>query len=600
MSTADLSSLQALLERSPHGRDPAAGPLLQRISKELAGRRLSGSHESADAFRTAATLLPRIGGTMHGEARISGLLDCYRFFYESGDFARALSSSVAMHLLSDRMARLDDVSLAKNLEGIALTELGDVGKALVCYTTALEIAEKVGNLARQQSVLGNTGMALNSIGLYRAAVPCLKRSIAIKGPHGTQHGTNLAQSYLELGEFELGLQTIDQSIRARPEPDDPLSALSRCVAEFTYAELALAVDDVSLARVHSNACARYGTSAPRGFYLARVSSARCDVRSGRHKSGINALLRTLSDCEGKLAHVIDCLTALVKAYDEAGQPDKALEYLTRLLELMKQARASSVEGLLTWSLELEGEMPVNLMLQENSLKARAAEKRTREVTIEMLERLAITADIKEDNTGEHGRRVGMLSRLLALELGWKHSAAAELEQAARLHDIGKIAIPDSILRQSGPLQDHARAFLRSHCEAGAEILAHSTLPTLRLAESIARCHHENWEGSGYPRGLKGAQIPLSSRIVAVADTFDALTHERAYARASSCTAACDNIRAGSGRRFDPEIAMHFLRMIEGLTKRFGSIDCALEAQSEPSQIATTRRRIERVTSATAL
>src|SRR5689334_10304436 len=101
MSTADLSSLQALLERSPHGRDPAAGPLLQRISKDLAGRRLSGSHESADTFRTAATLLPRIGGTMHGETRISGLLDCYRFFYESGDFPRALSSSVAMHSLSD-------------------------------------------------------------------------------------------------------------------------------------------------------------------------------------------------------------------------------------------------------------------------------------------------------------------------------------------------------------------------------------------------------------------------------------------------------------------------------------------------------------------
>jgi len=284
---------------------------------------------------------------MHGEARISGLLDCYRFFYESGDFPRALSSSIAMHSLSDRMARLDDVSLAKNLEGVALTELGDVGKALICYATGLEIAEKMGNIPRQSSVLGNAGMALNSIGLYRGAIPCLKKAIAIKGLHATVHGTNLAQSYLELGEFELGLETIYESIRAQPEPHDPLTALSRCVAEFTYAELALAIDDVDLARLHSNACLNYSGLAPRGGLLARVAAARCDVRSGNHKLGVRALLRTLSECQGKLGHVIDCLTALVKAYDEAGQPENALEYLTRSLELIKQARQSSIEALLS-------------------------------------------------------------------------------------------------------------------------------------------------------------------------------------------------------------------------------------------------------------
>lgn len=596
MSTADLSTLQALLERSPHGRDPAAGPLLQRISKDLSERRVSGSHESADTFRTAAILLPRIGGTMHGEARISGLLDCYRFFYESGDFPRALSSSLAMHSLSDRMARLDDVSLAKNLEGIALTELGDVGKALVSYASALEIAEGLGNLPRQSSILGNAGMALNSIGLYRGAIRCLKRSTGIDGPHAIPHACNLAQSYLELGEFGLGLEAVERSIRARPEPDDPLSALSRCVAEFTYAELALAIDDVDLARAHSDACLRYSSCAPRGSYLGKVATARCDVRAGKQKNGISTLLRTLAVCEGKLSHVIDCLAALVKAYDEAGQPDKALEYLTRLFEVIKQTRANSVEGLLAWSLELEGEMPVRLMLQESGLRARAAEKRTEEVAIEMLERLAITADIKEDSTGEHGRRVGTLSRLLALELGWKSSAALELERAARLHDIGKIAIPESILRQSGPLQDHARAFLRSHCETGAQMLANSTVPTLRLAESIARCHHEEWAGSGYPRGLKRAQIPASARIVAIVDTFDALTHDRAYATACSCNSACANIRAESGQRFDPEIVTQFLRMIDQFTKRFGSIDATLSAHSEPSPISTARSRIERATS----
>jgi putative two-component system response regulator len=598
MSTADLSSLQALLERSPHGKDPAAGPLLQRISKDLAGRRVTGSHESADTFRRAATLLPRIAGTMHGEARISGLLDCYRFFYESGDFPRALSSSVAMHSLSDRMARLDDVSLAKNLEGIALTELGDVGKALVSYATALEIAERLRNLPRQSSILGNTGMALNSVGLYSGAISCLKRSIAIDGPHAMPHACNLAQSYLELGEFELGLEAIELSIRARPEPDDPLSALSRCVAEFTFAELALAIDDVDLARAHSDMCLRYSTSAPRGSYLGRIAIARCDVRSGCQKRGINALLRTLSECEGRLSHVVDCLAALVKVYDETGDPDKALGYLTRLLELIKQARANSVEGLLNWSLELEGEAPVRLMLQESSLKARAAEKRTEAVTIEMLERLAVTADIKDDNSGEHGCRVGTLSRLLAEALGWKSSHAGELERAARLHDIGKIIIPDSILRQSTPLQDRARAFLQSHCEAGAEILARSSMPSLRVAESVARNHHEAWDGSGYPRGLKGTQIPVGGRIVAITDAFDALTHDRSYSPAWSCERAIEAISEGSGTRFDPALVTVFREVVSRLTDRFGAIDSALQANSQSHSISTARRRIHRIVAAT--
>jgi putative two-component system response regulator len=596
MSTADLSSLQALLERSPHGKDPAAGPLVQRISKDLAGRRLSGSHESADTFRTAAMLLPRIGGTMHGEARISGLFDCYRFFYESGDFPRALSSSVAMHSLSDRMARLDDVSLAKNLEGVALTELGDVGKALLSYAAALEIAERLENLPRQSSILGNTGMALNSIGLYRGAIACLKRSIAIDGRHAMPHACNLAQSYLELGEFELGLEAIDKSIRARPEPNDPLSALSRCVAEFTYAELALAIDDVDLARMHSEVCLGYSNLAPRGSYLGRVAVARCDVRSGKQKIGISALLRTLSECEGKLSHLIDCLAALVKGYDEAGQPDKALEYLARLLDLIKQTRANSIEGLLSWSLELEGEVPARLMLEESNLRVRAAEKRTQAVTIEMLERLAVTADIKDDNSGEHGRRVGTLSRLVAEALGWRLSLARELERAARLHDIGKIVIPDSILRQSTPLHHRAHAFLQSHCEVGAEMLSESSVPSLRLAESIARNHHEAWNGSGYPRGLKGTQIPISARIVAITDTFDALTHDRSYSRAWSCERACDAITEGSGNRFDPCLVTVFLGVVSQLRSGFGAVDSALHADSEPQSITAARRRINRVIS----
>src|SRR5690349_4862120 len=132
MSTADLQRLEQLLHRAPHGRDPDAGPLLQRISKDLAERRTHNSADSADVFRTASALLNRFSGTVHGQARIAGLLDCFRYLYQAGDFHRALGAACAVEAVAARMENTDQVSLAKNLQGVALTELGDVGKALLC------------------------------------------------------------------------------------------------------------------------------------------------------------------------------------------------------------------------------------------------------------------------------------------------------------------------------------------------------------------------------------------------------------------------------------------------------------------------------------
>jgi putative two-component system response regulator len=132
------------------------------------------------------------------------------------------------------------------------------------------------------------------------------------------------------------------------------------------------------------------------------------------------------------------------------------------------------------------------------------------------------------------------------------------------------------------------------------MLSGSSIASVRLAESIARCHHEAWDGSGYPRGLSRTQIPASARVVAIADTFDALTHDRAYGRACSFETAHGAVRAESGHRFDPQFVVAFLQLIEQLAQRFGSIDYALNSASAPSEISTARQRIENIANGLAI
>jgi putative two-component system response regulator len=151
--------------------------------------------------------------------------------------------------------------------------------------------------------------------------------------------------------------------------------------------------------------------------------------------------------------------------------------------------------------------------------------------METLERLAIAAEFRDDDTGEHTKRVGFSSSLLAEAAGMTPIYVERMASAAPLHDVGKIGIPDAILLKPGKLTDGEFATMRSHTTIGGEILSGGSSHVLSMADEIALSHHEKWNGSGYPNRLSGEEIPLSGRIVALSDVFDALTHERPYKKA---------------------------------------------------------------------
>ncbi len=172
---------------------------------------------------------------------------------------------------------------------------------------------------------------------------------------------------------------------------------------------------------------------------------------------------------------------------------------------------------------------------------------------EIWARLAKAAEFRDDDTGEHTRRVGDLSAELAAEIGAEEVSPMVIRSAAMLHDVGKIGIPDAILLKPGKLTEEEYEIMKRHTTIGAEILSGSESVTMQLAEVIALTHHEKWDGSGYPNGIQGNLIPLPGRIVAVADVFDALTHTRPYKQAWTEGAAQKEIERLSGSHFDPGV-----------------------------------------------
>lgn len=191
------------------------------------------------------------------------------------------------------------------------------------------------------------------------------------------------------------------------------------------------------------------------------------------------------------------------------------------------------------------------------------ERTTRELGLERrddLRRLAMLAEFRDDKTAQHTERVGIASALIARELGLLEREIQLLREAAPLHDIGKIGTPDAILLTPLELNEAERTLMQQHARLGCSLLRDSNAPVLRIAAIVALSHHEWWDGSGYPDGLAGELIPLEARIVAVADVFDALTHDRPYKPAWPLSDAVAEIKTLSGRQFDPRVVEAFGRI----------------------------------------
>ncbi|WP_281888583.1 HD-GYP domain-containing protein [Paenibacillus sp. YYML68] len=208
------------------------------------------------------------------------------------------------------------------------------------------------------------------------------------------------------------------------------------------------------------------------------------------------------------------------------------------------------------------QLHIQLQQHKNTLedKVRARTEELRRAKLEILQLLGRASEYRDDLTGSHTLRVGRLAGLIASRIGYTEMQVENLRMAAALHDIGKIGIPDHILLKPGRYEPYEFDQMKAHTLIGSSILAASSFSLLRLAGIIARSHHEKWDGSGYPDGLQGEQIPVEARIVALADFYDALTHERPYKKAWSAEETIAEIKRQSGLHFDPALVEVFIQL----------------------------------------
>lgn len=192
---------------------------------------------------------------------------------------------------------------------------------------------------------------------------------------------------------------------------------------------------------------------------------------------------------------------------------------------------------------------------ENKVRERTAE--IDDTRLRIIHCLGAASEYRDEETGNHIFRMSNYSRVIALAFGLGMEEANLLLQAAPMHDVGKIGIPDRILLKPGKLDLEEWEIMKTHTTVGAQIIGEHPSELLKIARQVALSHHEKWDGTGYPYGLSGEDIPLSSRIVMIADVFDALTSERPYKKAWSEADAIAEIEQGSGRHFDPKLVVAF-------------------------------------------
>lgn len=189
----------------------------------------------------------------------------------------------------------------------------------------------------------------------------------------------------------------------------------------------------------------------------------------------------------------------------------------------------------------------------------------RTTRLQVIQRLGRAAEYKDNETGLHVIRMSHFAREIALAAGMGEADAEELFNAAPMHDVGKMGIPDAILCKPGKLTPEEWEIMKQHARIGAEIIGDDSSTLLQMAHRIALCHHEKWDGSGYPQGLAGKAIPIEARIIALADVFDALTSKRPYKEAWPIETTVEYIQNESGKQFDPELVAAFIQALPKIT-----------------------------------
>ncbi len=475
--------------------------------------------------------------------------------------------------------------------GLCASDTLDTASATEFLDTGLTLAKELGNKQFQVTFLANLTVVLTQAGLREEVLEVGNRALKLAPSDARQNQNilaceaNMLYANLLLGRYSDAIAIITAHRFPRV-----MSVEGKCFRIFFEANSAQVYAEAGLivkAKEHlgfAKMCLE-GYKSLRAEMAVEMAEGYVVVCSGDFDHGLSLMHLALKKARSGCQAWQDYLPVLAKAHERAGQIQEALGHtrtqIDRLVALqekniLRHARLHRNEvdestgeviadetpnvlaRLLTRAQILEGQVAKIELMNE---RQKSFIQRT-----EMLERMAVMATLRDDATGERVYRVGRLASLLTHMLGEDDHTVFMMEMAARLHDIGKISIPDSVVQKASLYAPAEHDLMKMHTVIGAELLAKSEITELQMAEQIARYHHERWDGSGYPEGIKGEAIPLPARVVALADVFDALTHARPYRPAFTMDAAIAEISRASGSQFEPRLVEPFIKLIQLLRR----------------------------------
>ncbi len=524
-------------------------------------------------FARAAEALAALPEEPVSADRAMCLLFVSRHAYHSGNAYGGLEPATQAVGMANRLG--DPVLRAKALNMLGIDIPGD--RFLSGHRQYLHIGYlRSAGIRRSEAeaeIFSNLGLAHQYAGHYSAAVPCYERAVELADTVGNAPSIraaalgNIALACLHMRDFPPGLAAAERGIQDLDAPSNAQERAIRTMAECYYARLLLEVRNLPLARERVALARQYANDAGELSQLfADMTQGLVDVYDPAFRDiGLSRLQRVVNQSrKGAPGALRDALAMIVRGYEIAGQPNSALVYLHEVVQLNGDSRVRNV--LQHHHLHIS-----KLSRPPGSCRPKAAiDQQQRELRfqrlsmdvlrdcMQVLEKNTVAAELHDDETGQHCYRVGALAKELALKKGMDTEMCTLIDLSARLHDIGKLRVPDAILLKPGRFTPDERAIMEMHCNHGWELIGEGGLAQLFVAQEIALNHHERWDGNGYPNRRQGNMIPLAARVTALADVFDALTHRRCYKEAWSVEDALREIASLRGKHFDPELTDLFL------------------------------------------
>ena len=556
--------------------------------------------ESLVKVAAAHNELRRLPTSHVSPRRVLSLLDVAQFFYISGQTVLGLEPAANAVGFARALADPGLLRRALTFQGILLADTGNIPTAIECYAEALDLAQRIEDRVGEGGVWNNLGAAFLYGAQYADSIEASRRVIELAEQVPELAAvrnlalSNIALASLHSEDFETGLDSARQGIEAAGEPHTADQLLSRVNSESHYSRLLLEVNNLQQARERCEIAKRYAAQScsQRAEQAAAIAEGLYEVYAGKVDIGLSRLQAALERARIMKSTLRDALISMVKAYDLCGKPQLALVHLRELLHVTRKSQQE--KALLHHRLHLQamGFDPSAAEVESLTPTPVAPLDRAKiRSQLGLLHRQAIAAELVEDPSGQHMFRVGKLAALLGAELGLDDDTCFMLDMSARLHDIGKIGIPDAILAKRGTINPEQRALIRTHANIGAELLSQSGLPHIQMAVDVARHHHEHWDAGGYPDGIAGGAIPEAARITTLADVFDVLTHARPYKPAWPIDKALQEIRRLRGARFDPVMAEVFIAMIERLRGEHEDLDGFLAEEAKESSFIQARQKI---------